>query len=149
MTISNFQLLLADDDQDDCLLFSEALNEVTSCASLGIVHDGEELLNLLVKCDIEKLPDLIFLDLNMPKKNGQECLTEIRKNALYQKIPIIIISTSFDPETANKLYNMGADHYIRKPSEFADLKNALEQVLSIFQSDNADRAKKDKFILLS
>ncbi|MBK7428847.1 MAG: response regulator [Saprospiraceae bacterium] len=143
------QLLLADDDQDDCLLFSEAISELSSIIQLRMVHDGAELLKFLSEQDTNQLPDIIFLDLNMPKKTGYECLIEIRQDNKFKHIPVVIFSTSFDPKTVSKLQENGADHYIRKPADFTILKNVLKEVLAIIQSEDPERTNKDNFILLS
>ncbi len=149
MPRAHIHLLLADDDQDDCFLFSEALQELCTEAKLSVVHDGVELLNFLSENEIQRRPDLIFLDLNMPRKNGQECLTEIKQNDKFKQIPVSIFSTSFDPIVANKLREIGADYYIRKPADFSVLKNVLKEVIAIIQSEESGKANKDKFILLS
>jgi CheY-like chemotaxis protein len=149
MPDTQIHLLLADDDQDDCFLFSEALNELSSNFKLEIVHDGVELMNFLSTQKTDNLPNTIFLDLNMPRKNGYECLIEIRQNHKFNPIKIIIFSTSFDLHTAHKLREIGADYYIRKPSDFSVLKKALNDVISIIQSEECSQANKDNFILLS
>ncbi len=149
MPITPIQLLLADDDHDDCLLFSEALQELSLDTHLNLVHDGVELFDFLSGTDTKRLPHLIFLDLNMPRKNGQECLKEIKQNDKYSAIPIAIFSTSFDPVVAATLRDMGADYYIRKPADFSVLKKVLLDVLSIIQNEESIKANKDKFILLS
>lgn len=149
MPITPIQLLLADDDHDDCLLFSEALQELSIDTCLNLVHDGVELFDFLSDTDSKTLPDLIFLDLNMPRKNGQECLAEIKQNDKYGAIPIAIFSTSYDPIVAARLREMGADYYIRKPADFSVLKKVLLEVLSIIQNEESMKAYKDKFILLS
>ncbi|MEO7531116.1 MAG: response regulator, partial [Sediminibacterium sp.] len=101
------QLLLADDDKDDCDLFKDALDELPVSAQLETVHDGEQLMQLLVSKK-DQLPQLIFLDLNMPRKNGFECLSEIKHNESLKHLPVIVFSTSFDIDIVNLLYANGA-----------------------------------------
>jgi CheY-like chemotaxis protein len=103
-------LLLADDDVDDCMFFKEALEELPIDFNLVTVPDGVELLRQLGT--LEMLPDALFLDLNMPRKNGFECLTQIKTDEKLNPIPVIIYSTSFDTEVVNMLYEKGAYHYI-------------------------------------
>ena len=79
MSLKQLNILLADDDLDDCLFFKEALEGMPVNTHLTAVHDGEQLMQLLANEKI-KLPDILFLDLNMPRKNGFECLTEIKQN---------------------------------------------------------------------
>ena len=76
--MQTIQLLLADDDNDDCMLFQEALSELHYNINLSIVNDGEELMNFLK--EHRNFSGILFLDLNMPRKNGIECLTEIKLN---------------------------------------------------------------------
>ena len=130
------RLLLADDDKDDCLLFKEALDELGVPAELSIVSDGEQLMRLLVQ-KADALPSMIFLDLNMPRKNGFECLTAIKQSGQFRDIPVIIFSTSYDKDVANLLYHQGAQHYIRKPSEFSKLKKVIRDALTLILEKNA------------
>lgn len=122
-------ILLADDDDDDCFIFQEVLNEIGCNAQLFTVNDGMELMRYL---QVNHLPEVLFLDLNMPKKNGFECLTEIKSKPDLQTLPVIIFSTSFDDETIAHLYQNGATYFIQKPSDFKELKQvistALEQI---------------------
>lgn len=153
MTREVTTVYLADDDDDDCLLFREALSEIEWPTQLTTVHDGEQLLHLL-EAENSELPHVLFLDLNMPRKNGQKCLEEIKQSEKLKKLKVIIFSTSFQQEVADKLYENGALHYIRKPSDFAQLKNVIHQVLTIVQdnpvtlySPNFTQAVKANYVL--
>jgi CheY-like chemotaxis protein len=128
MDPTTLRLLLADDDKDDCLLFKEALEEIPIATELTVVNDGEQLM--LHLSDTKELPAALFLDLNMPRKNGFECLEEIRQHSYFKEIPVIIISTSFDLAVSQSLFEKGANHYICKPTEFGNLKKALFKALS-------------------
>ena len=86
-------MILADDDIDDCLLFNEALNSVAPSVKLSIVNNGEQLMQLLYNSEGD-LPEALFLDLNMPRKNGYECLPLIKKNDKLSKLKVIVHSTS-------------------------------------------------------
>lgn len=125
---NKIKVLLADDDKDDCLLFKEALEELPLSTVLSIVHDGEQLMKLL-KDNPNKLPHVLFLDLNMPRKNGFECLAEIRDSRNMKGLIVIISSTTSKQDMVDLVYKYGAHHYIRKPSEFPHLKNVIHQVL--------------------
>lgn len=124
MKLAPKYLLLADDDIDDCDLFTDALNELEQPAILKTVHDGEQLMYFLTN-ETNVLPDILFLDLNMPRKNGLECLSEIKNNDRLKNLSVIIFSTSFDKEMVNKLYTSGALYYISKPNEFTKLKKVI------------------------
>lgn len=121
-------IFLADDDIDDCALFEEALATVPLLTDLTQVYDGVELMQLLLK-ESGQLPSLLFLDLNMPFKNGIQCLEEISQHDRLKQIGIIILSTSFDQSMANHLFSLGAKHYIRKPNTFSVFKAVIHKVL--------------------
>ena len=116
MNPEHLRILLADDDLDDCFLFKEALGEFCLPVSFTIVNDGEQLMRLFEKK--EALPHVVFLDMNMPRKNGFECLEEIKRTEKLKSIPVILFSTSFDQDIVNMLYQKGAQYYIQKPREF-------------------------------
>ena len=139
-------VLLADDDIDDRFLFQDALNEVSSHTKLTTVNDGVELMNILEQT-IPPLPDVIFLDLNMPLKNGFECLAEIKSINKYKNIPVIIFSTSCETGFIDKVYEKGADYYLCKPGSFQSLKNAISKVLSINWKEHKAQPDRDKFLL--
>jgi CheY-like chemotaxis protein len=124
----SLKLLLADDDLDDCLLFREALSELPVEAELTIVNDGEDLLRILA-LQPASLPGLIFLDLNMPRKNGLECLEEIKATESLKKIPVVIFSTSVNEELVRTLIEKGAADCIRKLSSFTKLKEIILDIL--------------------
>jgi len=147
MITKNYNLLLADDDEDDCDFFREALGETTIKADLSIVHDGVQLMNYLENNDLKNFPDVIFLDLNMPRKNGIECLTEMKENERLKSLPVIIFSTSLDSEIVNNLYQKGASYYIRKPGEFSKLKSVIEKALTIASENNFKQPERANFIL--
>src|SRR5690242_15966137 len=132
MTISlnTRHILLADDDKEDSLLFQEILDELPLSTHLTTVFNGEQLMQLLSDTK-EQLPDVLFLDLNMPRKNGFDCLTEIKSSEKLKLLSVIIFSTSYDPEIVNLLYKNGAQYYIRKPNSFGQLKKVIHQALTL------------------
>lgn len=147
MITKHYNLLLADDDEDDCDFFNEALSETGIDANLAMVHDGVELMNYIQNNNLQNLPDVIFLDLNMPRKNGIECLTEIKENEKFKNLPVIIFSTSLDSEIVDNLYKKGASYYIRKPGEFGKLKTVIEKALTIASENNFKQPERANFIL--
>ena len=138
-------LVLADDDMDDCIFFKEALNEVSHATDLVIVNDGVALMRFL-QAAVEPLPHVIYLDLNMPLKTGFECLAEIKQTEKLKHVPVIIFSTSFNPEVVENLRVQGAAYYIRKPGDFSDLKKILTQSLDLLASGNTS-ATADNFVI--
>lgn len=140
-------VVLADDDADDCLVFEDALREVNIHTLLTVSNDGVELMTALEENVTEPPPpDVIFLDLNMPRKNGFECLDEIRDTPKLKNIPIVIFSTSSSRDAVEKAYKKGANHYICKPSSYELLKKSIEYVLNL-DLWNKPQPPKDKFLL--
>lgn len=134
MSPNKIKILLADDDKDDRFLFREALSELAISTELETVHDGEQLMTYL-EAHSDQLPDVLFLDLNMPKKNGFECLTEIKNNPKLVNLPVIMFSTSYprdinyEEDMIKMLYRIGAQDYIRKPGDFSELKKIIKDTL--------------------
>ncbi len=139
-------ILLADDDNDDCQFFKEALDELPLHTQLTAVHDGEQLLQLLSK-KMNDLPHVLFLDLNLPRKNGFACLEEIKRNEKLKELPVIIFSTSYSEHIANQLYKNGAQYYICKPADFSQLKKLILQALTFITKENISQPSKEKFLL--
>ena len=148
MLLKQMNILLADDDTDDCMFFKEALEELFLPTDFTAVHDGEQLMQLLTS-ETTKLPHVLFLDLNMPRKNGFECLSEIKLNEKLNGIPVIIFSTSFEHETVNQLHKSGAHYYIRKPSQFSQFKSLIQQSLEFIAQAITDQPSRDNFVLKS
>jgi DNA-binding NtrC family response regulator len=128
MLTQSKSIFLADDDIDDCFLFEDALREVSLSTHLSITHDGVELMQLLNST--ENLPSTVFLDLNMPRKNGFQCLAEIKQSEKLMFLDVAILSTSLPEDMADQLFKSGAKYCIRKPSDFNHLKGLIDQVLS-------------------
>lgn len=138
-------ILLADDDIDDCMFFKNALEVVPIATNLKTVTDGEQLMQYLHD-NIEQLPHVLFLDINMPRKNGFECLSEIKQNKKMEDLPVIMFSTSKSTDKINILFKTGADIYIRKPSNFAQLVQVIHHALPM-ATENIFSNGKLKYIL--
>ncbi len=129
----DFCILIADDDDDDQLLLASAFKEVGIDGPLKSIGNGEELMDyLLQKGKYERskneAPHLILLDLNMPKKDGRCVLQELKKNPKLNKIPVIVLSTSFNPEDISNAYELGANSFISKPSSYVELKEIAKAI---------------------
>jgi len=146
MNLNQLTILLADDDSDDCLFFAEAIAELVPAVNFTAVHDGEELMDLLNK-ETHILPDILFLDLNMPRKNGFECLAEIKQNKKLKAVPVVIFSTSLEQEVVNNLYETGAQYFIRKPSEFSLFKKIILYALTLIVNNKITQPPKEYFVL--
>jgi two-component system, response regulator len=124
-------IIIAEDDEDDYLLIAEALNKLDKINSIYWAKDGEELLNYLRSIEEsenaqEKRPSLIILDLNMPKKDGREALSEIKTNPMSKSIPVIILTTSQADADITQAYKLGANSFIQKPFKYQDFKITME-----------------------
>lgn len=144
-----YNLLLADDDDDDCDFFKEALDELSIPFCLDTVSDGVQLMEFLSDKPKESLPDILFLDLNMPRKNGTECLTEIKQNEKLQHLSVIIFSTSLDTHIVDTMYEKGAIYYIRKPGDYNKLKKVIKHAIHLIPKNNLKQPDREQFILES
>ena len=122
-------LFIADDDQDDVELFTEAVNEVDKSIQCHSAMDGEEALKKLMAM-LPDLPDIIFLDLNMPRINGKQCLVEIKKTEKLNTVPVVIYSTSSIQHDIDETRELGAVYFLTKPASFGELCKELSSIIS-------------------
>lgn len=131
-----FQIVIAEDDEDDYLLTMEALKEAGIESQIKWVKNGEELMDYLnsitksssvVEGGKNPLkPRLILLDLNMPRKDGREVLEDIKKNSVLRQIPIIVLTTSKADIDVSHAYDLGVNSYIQKPVRFSDFVDVIK-----------------------
>ncbi|HEY5750810.1 MAG TPA: response regulator [Chryseolinea sp.] len=122
-------ILLVDDDKEDQEIFRDAIEEVDSSVHCLCANNGEEALILLGN-DITAQPDLLFIDLNMPRLNGKQVLQEIKKQPHLDGIPVIMYSTFFGEADIAEITAAGAVHHMIKPTKFTDLCESLEKILA-------------------
>src|SRR5690606_17627724 len=135
------QILLVDDDESDRMLFKEAFSELKIKTVVNTLNDGVELMEFLNK-EGARLPQYLFLDLNLPRKNGLECLIEIRSNEKFKDIFIAIYSTSDNEKDMEETFLSGANVYITKPTDFNVLKQMLYKSVAatiIYQGNTFNR----------
>jgi CheY-like chemotaxis protein len=123
------KLFIIDDDVEDQEIFMEAVRVVDNTIQCFASTSGEEALQQLEQ-EVIVLPDLIFLDLNMPKLNGKQILREIKNRKSLKPIPVIMYSTSFAPQDIQEINQLGAVFHLLKPSRFDDLCRSLTDILS-------------------
>ena len=138
-------IALADDDADDQLIFREAIELVDIKTKLSFFDNGQELMDYLKLPNIS-LPDIIFLDLNMPIKNGMQCLKEIRKQPELKNLSVAIYSTSSSEKDIEETFVNGANIYINKPVNFKALQNVLEKVLQLQWQYHTSNLNRDTFL---
>jgi CheY-like chemotaxis protein len=136
-------IMLADDNDADRFLFEKALDKSILPLELIMIEDGEKLMNYLAE-NTNNLPDIIFLDMNIPYKNGIECLTEIKANKITKDIPVIIYSSSLEDTHMNTLYEKGAYYYMEKES-YSDLVKNLKHILLLLKEKKFYRPLRDEF----
>ncbi len=117
------RILLIDDDTDDFLVFEDALKEINSLFELSYIRSAKDI----PKDGECKIPELIFLDINMPDKDGFEWLKDIRNSGY--KIPVIMYSTADNPVFVKRAYDQGANIYFPKPESFRKLQTSLKELL--------------------
>ncbi|HCQ13949.1 response regulator [Flavobacterium sp.] len=146
MTTDFIYITLADDDEDDRLFFTDAFSELKIDTKVNTFNDGVELMDYLNNSE-SVLPNILFLDLNMPRKNGVECLLEIKENERFSDIAIAIYSTSSSEEHIEETFVNGANIYIKKPSDFNTLKKILSEVVTLNWQYHTSGLNKDNFLL--
>lgn len=139
-------ILLADDDEDDRLFFKDAIAEVKVKTVVTMLNDGLQLMQYLNSPDV-KLPNVVFLDLNMPIKGGMQCLKEIRSDNKLKDLSIAIYSTSASDEDIEETFVKGANIYIKKPNDFTELKRILAEVININWQYHTSGLNKENFLL--
>ena len=131
-------ILYVDDDPDDRQVFVESLKSINDRLTCITARDGLEALTYL---DTHNLPDVVFLDVNMPLMDGKTCLAEIRGNARTSGVPVIIFTTSSDPAERVECEVLGANDFVRKPVSYTDMKKILSTIFN--SSKILDRLKSD------
>ncbi|MEN2412417.1 response regulator [Flavobacterium mesophilum] len=127
--MNNFTIFYTDDDEDDLSIFADAVDSLSKEVNLQMFSGGEKLLNTIHNSS--QKPDVLFLDLNMPGKNGFDVLKELKGSTENSDIPVVIFSTSNEPSIIEKCLVLGANFFITKPVFMKDIVKAIEFVLSI------------------
>ena len=140
-------IFLADDDRDDIEFFNAALEEICNTCNITVSLNGEELIDNLRKAAI--LPDIIFIDVNMPRIDGLTALATIKEMPALVSVPIIVCSTSSSMLSISRAYERGANYYFVKPSSFNSLKGNIQRLLETDWNSYTVPAQIEKFIIAS
>ena len=133
---TQIRIIVADDDADDRLLIGDALKEARLLNDVEFVEDGQELLDCLrghgryADNPCTSYPNLVLLDLNMPRKDGREALKEIKEDPELRRIPIVVFTTSKTEEDIFRTYDLGVNSFISKPVRFSDLVDIIATTTS-------------------
>lgn len=123
------KIFVVDDDNDDINLFKEVLQEIDAAIECGVAEDGREAMDILTQSEND-LPDLIFLDLNMPRMDGKECLRRLKADESLQHIPVLIYTTSSQSKDIEETMMSGAVCFITKPTTVRELESIIRAVIS-------------------
>ncbi|MEO6301873.1 MAG: response regulator [Bacteroidia bacterium] len=140
------KILLADDDKDDQHLFKEALDHTPVPTELTTENNGQDLMDNLRDPEIPN-PDVIFLDINMPGKNGKECLKEIKEDEELKDIPTVMYTTSTSEQDINETYQKGANLYVPKPYSFSSIILILKNIFTLKWKQLFIKPDKKDFVL--
>lgn len=121
-------IMYADDDEDDAFFFENVIRDIDISCSLSVFSSGIDLLESLARTSPN--PDLIFMDINMPLKNGLECLKELRMKDDWKSIPVFMISTSDSGSYQQTALTLGASGYILKPNSYEALREELRETIN-------------------
>ncbi|KQS53496.1 MULTISPECIES: response regulator [Flavobacterium] len=139
-------IVLADDDRDECELFKEAVSEINENYNLIFFSNGKELMDYLNDNEIHN-PDIIFLDLNMPFMSGVDCLRQIRADEKYSDTAIAIYSTSSSDQDQEDTFTLGANVYIKKPSDYAAMKKILQHIFKTYWQYHTSDMNRETFLI--
>lgn len=125
------RVLLVEDNPGDAMLMREAFDETGSPIDLVVVGDGEQAMDTLIRArdgDPTQIPDLVVLDLNLPRKNGREVLAELKRDPALRAIPVLVLSMSRADADVNECYALQAASYIAKPVEYGDFVHVVRSL---------------------
>lgn len=131
MTLCGIEVLLVEDNPGDARLAREALVDSKMALEVSVVHDGEAAMAFLLRegrFRQARRPDLILLDLNLPKKDGREVLAEIKDNPELKQIPVVILTSSKAEEDVLRTYQLHANCYVTKPIGLQELQKVVSQI---------------------
>lgn len=141
-----FKVILVDDDEDDRFLFKEAFQGLKLNTELALFENGQEFIDYL-GTTTDGLPEIVFLDLNMPLINGLECLRHLRKFDKFKDIFVAIYSTSSSEKDMRDTLRHGANIYIQKPNNFTTLTNVIDRALRTCHQYATSELDKHTFLM--
>ncbi len=137
-------ILMADDDKDDFLCLKEAAEKAGEPLQVSYAGNWLELWRFIIKT----IPDLLFLDINMPVKDGIECLQLLRQERKYDNIPILIYSTSVNKSDIDKAYQNGANYFIIKPNAIEDITHIIKRLISMGKDELLSVPSREEFVII-
>jgi DNA-binding response OmpR family regulator len=146
MMVNPIKILLADDNTNEYIFFKHALSKASIPTHIYPLKGGIQVLQYLADPN-SALTDIFFLDINMPMKNGKECLAAIRENEKFAHLPVVMYSTSDTKSDIDESYELGADLYLIKPAELDDLKIMLSHVIEKYTKNELKRPERSSFTL--
>jgi CheY-like chemotaxis protein len=142
---TGLELILADDDADDRYFFREALAAFDPEARLIECEDGDQLMRILESIDSPPPPHIIFLDINMPRMNGMDCLREIRMNKNFAETPVVMVTTSAASRDVDDCFSNGANMYVQKAYSLKEGIDSLKRIFQCYYDQSLHNKAKDSF----
>ncbi len=133
--MKDLHILLVEDNEGDIILTREALREVSAVKDISVVKDGREAIHFLFKTGSHEnapIPDLVLLDINLPKVDGKEVLKTIKQDPLLRKLPVIVLTTSASEKDIIDAYTHYANCYITKPVDYSSFMKVIQSVESFW-----------------
>jgi CheY-like chemotaxis protein len=148
MTDNVLHILLVDDNKNEHVFFTHALKSIDQSVRLDSLTSGTALIERIYDSS-RPLPDILFLDVNMPVKSGKECLALLRTDGRFDGMPIVMYSTSDAETDTDETFALGADLYVRKPVEIVDLAYLLRAVLAVYHQGNIRQTSREQYVISS
>jgi CheY-like chemotaxis protein len=143
MNVAQKDVIIAEDDADDLLIFELAIKDTQVPVAIRHAENGDVLFVLLK----DRVPELLFLDIHMPCKDGISCIREIRQSKDYDDLPIIMFSSDVYKKTVEECFRNGANFYLVKPTSFTGLSEKLKKILSLDWEGNMHYPPLANFLL--
>ena len=146
MPLTSLNVLLTDDNVNEHFFFNHCAKNISDKIQIISLNSGKALMDYLENED-NPLPDILFLDVNMPLKNGNDCLADIRAKHRYDTLPVVMYSTSDSTDDVEKAFELGANIYVKKPVGIDELKQVLLKVFTIFEDNKLQSVEKKDFLV--
>jgi DNA-binding response OmpR family regulator len=146
MPLTSLNVLLTDDNVNEHFFFKHCAKNISDKIKIISLNSGKALIDFLENAE-NALPDILFLDVNMPLKNGNECLADIRAKDRYDKLQVVMYSTSDSNEDVERAFELGANLYVKKPVGIDELKQVLVRVFAIFEENKLQSIEKNDFLV--
>ncbi len=140
------KITFCDDDRDNIYLFKEAVSEIDIPATITVARNGNMLMHQLINSDEDDLPEIVFIDLHLHGKRGDECMFDIHNINALKDLSVVILSTSYNQKVVDNLYEKGACYFIQKPNDFNIFKKRIKKAINLITENPSQPAKEDFYL---